>query len=246
MAKHLRVMTYNIRKGLGATGRKSVLASLREAIRKVEADIVFLQEVQGRTSHIGHAIPNGDQLEFLADSVWTHYAYGKNAIFDNSHHGNAILSKFPFSSWENVDISTNRIEKRGILHGVLRTPRSGIEIHLICLHLNLFERGRRVQVKRLADRVKSFVPSQGPLLIAGDFNDWRGQTCVTLREQLKVEEVGLSSMGRHARTFPAWFPVLPLDRIYFRDLKLVNLDIQNRSRWRTLSDHQALVAEFVV
>lgn len=247
MAKHLRVMTYNIRKGLGASGRKSVLTSLREAIRKVEADIVFLQEVQGRTNHKDLSIPNGDQLEFLADSVWTHMAYGKNAIYgEGHHHGNAILSKFPFESWANIDVSTNRLERRGLLHGVLKLPRTGAEVHLICLHFNLFESGRRIQVKRLADRVKSFVPGTGPLLIAGDFNDWRGQACVSLRDQLKVEEVGLSSMGKHARTFPAWFPILPLDRIYFRDLKLVNVGVQNHAQWRTLSDHQALVAEFVV
>jgi endonuclease/exonuclease/phosphatase family metal-dependent hydrolase len=248
MAKHLRVMTYNIRKGLGASGRRSVLASLREAIRKVEADVVFLQEVMGKSQKLGDPVAElkGDQLEYLADSVWTHYAYGKNAIHSEGHHGNAILSKFPFVSWENIDISTNRLERRGLLHGVLKVPHGHAELHLICLHLNLFGSGRRVQVKRLADRVRSFVPDGGPLLIAGDFNDWRGQACKSLREQLAVEEVGLTSLGRHARTFPAWFPVLPLDRIYFRDLKLVNLDVQDRHHWRMLSDHQAILAEFII
>lgn len=213
----------------------------------VEADIVFLQEVQGRSGerHLSSSF-NGNQLEFLADSVWHHHAYGQNAIVDDTHHGNAILSKFPFSSWENVDVSTNRLERRGLLHGVIKVPRTDQEVHLICLHLNLFERGRRIQVKRLADRVQSFVPAKGPLLIAGDFNDWRGQACTTLRNQLHVDEVGLSSMGKHAKTFPAWFPMLPLDRIYFRDLKLVNVDVQDHSHWRKLSDHQALVAEFQV
>lgn len=238
-------MTYNIRKGLGSSGRKSVLAALRDAIRKVEADVVFLQEVQGRSQR-RHLSPsfNGNQLEYLADSVWSHHAYGQNAIFDDSHHGNAILSKFPFSSWENVDVSTNRLERRGLLHGVMQIPGTDTKVDLICLHFNLFESGRRVQVKRLADRVLGFVPTKGPLLIAGDFNDWRGQACVTLRTQLQVEEVALSSRGQHAKTFPAWFPMLPLDRIYFRDLKLVNVDVQDHSHWRKLSDHQALVAEF--
>jgi endonuclease/exonuclease/phosphatase family metal-dependent hydrolase len=248
MANHLRVMTYNIRKGLGAGGRKSVLAELREAVRKVHADVVFLQEVMGLSQKRGDPVASlkGDQLEYLADSAWTHFAYGKNAIYSDGHHGNAILSKFPFVSWENIDISTNRLERRGLLHGVLKVPHGHAELHLICLHLNLFGRGRRIQVKRLADRVRSYVPAEGPLLIAGDFNDWRGQTCQDLRQELEVEEVGLTSLGRHARTFPAWFPILPLDRIYFRDLKLVNLDIQDRLHWRTLSDHQAIVAEFII
>jgi hypothetical protein len=45
------------------------------------------------------------QLEFLADEVWSYRAYGKNAVYDHGHHGNAILSKMPFTYHSNHDIS---------------------------------------------------------------------------------------------------------------------------------------------
>ncbi len=35
------------------------------------------------------------QFAFLADEIWPHFAYGKNAIYSAGHHGNAILSKHP-------------------------------------------------------------------------------------------------------------------------------------------------------
>ncbi len=43
----LRVCTYNIHKGFCATNRRSILQDLRHAIRTVDADLVFLQEVVG-------------------------------------------------------------------------------------------------------------------------------------------------------------------------------------------------------
>lgn len=247
MRTGLRVMTYNIRKGLGASGKTKVLKDLREAIRKVEADLVFLQEVMGHSEHEEHRQDGftGDQLEFLADSVWPHRAYGRNAIRSSGHHGNAILSKIPFKRWENIDISTNPFESRGLLHGVLGWPDKKTDLHLICLHLNLFERSRAVQVGALAKRVQETVPAEVPLLIAGDFNDWRGKATLRLEKELNVKEVGNQNGGTHNRTFPSWLPILPLDRIYFRKLKLADVKVTDVKAWKNLSDHQALIAEFL-
>ncbi|MDZ4084170.1 MAG: endonuclease/exonuclease/phosphatase family protein, partial [Bdellovibrionales bacterium] len=115
MNSHLNILTYNIHKGFDLTQR-FVLESIRENIRAVHADVVFLQEVQAE--HAGNFKKiNGwpkDQLEFLADEIWPHFAYGKNAVYQNGHHGNAILSKFPIQTFENIDISNNRFERRGI------------------------------------------------------------------------------------------------------------------------------------
>jgi endonuclease/exonuclease/phosphatase family metal-dependent hydrolase len=71
---------------------------LRDRLRELSADIVFLQEVQGL--HLGHAERHPDwpaqpQHEFLAEDVWGNHAYGRNMVYDHGHHGNAILSRFP-------------------------------------------------------------------------------------------------------------------------------------------------------
>src|SRR4051812_42651236 len=93
MSMTLKVLTLNVHKGFSALNSKFILPDLREALRTVDADLIFLQEVQG--AHSGHeaqvqAWPDVPQYEYLADSVWHDFAYGRNAVYSNGHHGNAI------------------------------------------------------------------------------------------------------------------------------------------------------------
>src|SRR5665213_3483852 len=109
----LKVLTYNIHKGFSAGNSEYVLEQMREAIRSVNADLVFLQEILGEHKKHQKRIsnwPEDSQFEFLANAVWPHHAYGKNAIYTQGHHGNAVLSKFPIAHWENLDVSSNRLE----------------------------------------------------------------------------------------------------------------------------------------
>ena len=46
-ARPLTVVTYNIHKGLSQFNRRLVLHDIRERLKSLEADVVFLQEVQG-------------------------------------------------------------------------------------------------------------------------------------------------------------------------------------------------------
>lgn len=244
--KTLKILSHNIHKGFSSGNREFMLHQVRNEIRRVHPDLVFLQEVLGQ--HEGHRArvrewPDQSQFEFLADEIWPHYAYGKNAVYSSGHHGNAILSKYPFVSWENIDISTNTVEKRGLLHGVIEVPGHASPLHAICVHLGLLEADRKKQVQWICDRIESHVPHGEPLLIAGDFNDWRMQITRTLQKELEVEEAFLSLANGHARTFPSWLPALKLDRIYFRGLSAVKARCLNESPWSGLSDHLALYVE---
>src|SRR4051794_21033552 len=111
----IKAVSYNIHKGFTSGNRSYVLNRIREGLRQVHPDLVFLQEVLGQ--HEIHkknvaGWPDQSQFEFLADELWPHYAYGKNAVYHHGHHGNAILSKYPFSFFENIDVSANSFEKR--------------------------------------------------------------------------------------------------------------------------------------
>src|ERR1041384_1655922 len=92
----LKVLTLNTHKGFTTLNRRFMLHELRDAVRAVAADLVFIQEVLG--SHEVHSTrypdwPKVPQYEFLADSIWTDFAYGRNAVYPAGHHGNAVLSK---------------------------------------------------------------------------------------------------------------------------------------------------------
>jgi endonuclease/exonuclease/phosphatase family metal-dependent hydrolase len=242
----LKVLTLNTHKGFTFFNRKFVLHELREAVRATGADIVFLQEVLGE--HNRHATrhqnwPTGPQYEFLADTIWKQFAYGRNAVYPHGHHGNALLSKFPIARHDNHDISVQGPEKRGLLHCVMNVPGTAREIHAVCVHLSLTENHRRQQLGLLCRLVSQQIPPDAPLVVAGDFNDWRCRAQALLERCAGLTEAFVSVQGREARTFPARFPLLRLDRIYVRNVRAVRPAVHSVRPWSHLSDHAALSAE---
>lgn len=245
----MKILSYNIHKGFSFANRRFVLKRMREVLEIVDADVVFLQEVVGQ--HDDHARdvdgwPAASQFEYLADRLWPHHAYGRNAVYDEGHHGNAILSKHDLVEWENIDISTNPFERRGLLHGIVHPPGMAKPLHLMCLHFDLHEYGRRRQVERLIDRIAAAVPDGCPVIIAGDFNDWRQRAGRIIEARLGMREAYKVVHGACARSFPSWFPFLRLDRIYLRGLEPVTAECLSGAPWSELSDHAALFAELAV
>ncbi|HEY0916621.1 MAG TPA: endonuclease/exonuclease/phosphatase family protein [Solimonas sp.] len=243
-----RILSLNTHKGFTVFNRRFVLHELREAVRGVGADIVFLQEVIG--SHQEHSTryenwPAVSQYEFLADTIWKDFAYGRNAVYPGGDHGNALLSKFPILSYRNLDVSQRGPERRGLLHCVLKHPGSGKEIHAICVHLGLRESHRREQL-RLMCRLIDELPPDAPLVVAGDFNDWRQRAHELLHQCSSLREVFIEAMGRAARSFPVRWPLLSLDRIYVRNVRVRGPEVLHQKPWSHLSDHAALIAEIQV
>ncbi len=241
----LRVLSYNIHKGFGPGKRLFTLRKIKEIIRTVHPDVVFLQEIVGEHKRHARRIvdwPQVSQFEFLADELWPHFAYGQNAVYSAGHHGNAILSKYPIVGYSNFDISRGRYDRRGFLHAIMETPKTGEIFHCICTHLALIGRHQKLQTMDICKRLASTTHHSEPLIVAGDFNDWRGKLTKEFTKSLGVHEIFHHSRGRHARTFPSRFPVLPLDRIYCRGMEARTLQVLSGKPWSTLSDHAALFA----
>jgi endonuclease/exonuclease/phosphatase family metal-dependent hydrolase len=248
MNKTLHIATYNIHKGFSHFNRRMMVHELRESLRTIRADVVFLQEVLG--SHERHAEryhnwPGTPQYEFLADSVWSDFAYGRNAVYDEGHHGNAILSRFPIASWENEDISAHRFEQRGLLHCEVSIDGWEDPLHCINVHLGLFSSGRRKQLNALRDRIQRLVPPHHPLVIAGDFNDWRIEAGDFLCNTLQVHEVFETAHGKPARSYPSTLPLLHLDRIYVRGFQVKSAQVLHGRPWSKISDHAVLSATMI-
>jgi len=234
------VLTLNIHKGFSTTQRHFTLENIRNCLRDSKATVVFLQEVVGEHSRLARKIPGwpeSNQLEFLADSVWSHHAYGKNAIYQYGHHGNAILSEIPFKSWNNVDVSLFNYSQRGILHGVTAN-----DLHLLCVHFGLFESERRSQAGKLVDYIRNNIPEEAPLILAGDFNDWRKSIHLRLTRELRLSDAHQQLNNRMASTYPSIRPFLPMDRIYLRGFHVKSCNIMKTAEWRRLSDHCAMIA----
>jgi endonuclease/exonuclease/phosphatase family metal-dependent hydrolase len=257
----LRIATYNIHKGVSSFGSRPRIHALKQALNAMEADVIFLQEVQGRHDLLAlrHAAnwPAQSQHEFLAGDS-QHCAYGVNAVYDHGHHGNALLSSFPIASSRNQDVSDHAYEARGILHCVVRMPKT--EIHCYVVHLGLFAGSRKRQTESLINAVASSAPNNAPIIIAGDFNDWGNHLSDVLRTDLSVMEVfdeRLSTRGfgtylrrlsgrgpkiQPARTFPAALPLLKLDRIYVRGFTVESAQVLHGPMWAKLSDHAPIMS----
>jgi len=243
----LKVLTYNIHKGFTTGNIRFVLHQIREQIRAADVDVVFLQEIQGQHSGKEKRInnwPSSTQFEFLADQIWQHHAYGKNAIYQKGHHGNAILSKYPFVRWENLNVSSLRRASRSILHGVIDVPCMRKNVHVVCIHLDFVARERQRQLQILNSRLKEHIPADEPLILAGDFNDWGEKVDEQLAADLELSETFKYLHGHHARTFPSWMPLMPVDRIYYRGLHLLECTCYKGRPWYRLSDHTPLYASF--
>lgn len=179
----LRLVSYNIHKGRSVGGRDS-LSELRLGLHGLHPDILFLQEVQGRNEQRMnlHA-----QHESLGAALHMEVAYGCNAIRERTDHGNALLSRFPIDSFENEDVSDHALEQRGLLHAEVNI--AGRTVHCFVVHLGLFADSRVRQVQAMTERIKRLVPDDAPVLIAGDFNDWRDELAPLFIKQLGVHEV---------------------------------------------------------
>lgn len=258
----IRVASYNIHKGISSIGGRPRVHALKQALTTMDADVFFLQEVQGRhdiyAAKHARLWPEQTQYEFLAGDSHQ-VAYGMNAVYNHGHHGNALLSRFPIASSSNRDVSDHAYESRGILHCVVNVQ--GTDLHCYVIHLGLFAGSRMRQTELLIDAVASTAPRNAPVIIAGDFNDWHQRLSGSLCNRLGVVEVfdqlravphgwmgalrRLSGRGqriRHARTFPAMLPCLSLDRIYVRGFSVEAAQVMHGMTWGRLSDHAPIMA----
>jgi endonuclease/exonuclease/phosphatase family metal-dependent hydrolase len=243
----IRILSYNIHKGFNIGNTDFILKQIRTAMREVNADVLFLQEVLGDHQDSRCSIPDWTtaiQFEYLADSVWPHFAYGKNAIYAEGHHGNAILSKFPIVDWSNQTISTNRFEQRGFLKARVQIPQLEKEIILANTHLDLTQSGRNQQAGMIIDDLKK--EAETPWVLIGDFNDWNKKVSQRIEKELNAKEAFKFLHGKYPPTFPSFMPVLSLDRVFLNKITPIHAVTLKDGHWKKLSDHLPLYVELEI
>jgi len=236
------ILTYNIHKGKTPWGTLIRLEEMKSHFIRLKTDLIFLQETATLyKENKAHSI-----LEQFSDSLWKNFAYGKNASYTEGDHGNAILSQYPILTQMNHEVSAHWIEKRGALYNVINIPEKDFKINLFCVHLGLTDSWRRKQVNKITQWVLKEIPSNEPLLIVGDFNDWNKKLSPLLLDTLNLNEAFLTLRNEHAKTYPSFFPFLCLDRIYYRGLKLLDAQCLSEDPWKQWSDHLPLTATFEI
>lgn len=173
-AKHnkkmnITVMCYNIHHG-NPPSKPGVIdvTAIADVIKKQNADVVALQEVDVNTRRSG----NINEAELISEKAGYPYYYFAKAInHDGGEYGVAILSKHQL-----IDTITLRLptkpstngEPRVLALATLQLP-GGEKIRMACTHLDAQKQddNRLLQIDKIVDYATS---EKLPLIIAGDFN----------------------------------------------------------------------------
>lgn len=233
----LRLVTYNVHGGVGSDGRYDP-GRVAAVIRDLDADAVALQEVDSRRH------PGGpeSQLAFLAAETALSSVAGPTLADAAGTYGNAVLTRLPVRRCRHWDLSVPGREPRGALDlelglGSGQTGEGVGVLRLVTTHLGLARHERRLQAGRLASVVGDD-PAELPLAVVGDVNDWVPWWGAARRLRRVLGRDPLR------RSFPARWPILPLDRIWVRPADaLVSCRAHLTPRSRDASDHLPLVAE---
>lgn len=195
-------------------------------ISELGADVIALQEAI-------RPFAGDDPLLRLAEQLKLHVAFVTTRIHRLGELGNAILSRWPITATSLLDLSFSRVERRSALAAQLLTPSGPLSF--VSTHLSLVHRRRRRQVEHLLEHPTL----QGPVFLAGDMNAWRkrDRAGLALDAQLQTNPDLV-----WPATFPAARPILPLDRIYARDAKILEIRAHVSPAARWASDHLPVVA----
>ena len=239
----LRVATYNIHKGVQGIGprRRLEIHNLGHAVEQLDADVVCLQEVRKehrREQQHFTRWPDVPQADYLAPEGYE-AVYRSNAVTRHGEHGNALLSRWPVLAHAHEDMSDHRFEQRGLLH--VEVLFHGVAVHVVVVHLGLIAGSRMRQQAQLARYLEREVPPDVPLVVAGDFNDWRASL------QPAFNAIDLRAYeSNHPATFPSRLPLLQMDYVYARGMHPLGVTVPSGRIWARMSDHLPVVAEFAL
>jgi endonuclease/exonuclease/phosphatase family metal-dependent hydrolase len=247
-AQTLCVATYNIHGGLGRD-RRVDFERVADVILDLDADVIALQEVETPAT-----VPYGAMgLVHRLDQQGYHSVHGPTLRSERGSYGNVLITRLPVMRHFGHDLSEPGREPRGLIeahlslsghvagHGV-PVPRQ--ELHCCATHLGLRGWERRRQIERLVERIDRCRPQgffRSPVVLLGDFNEWHRRSGRLRPIQERLETAPLRP------TYPSYWPLLPLDRIWFGGgLRVEHLDAVTTGAARIASDHLPLRATLVL
>ena len=237
----LRVMSWNIHKGVGGLDRRYDLNRTIEVIDHYDADILVLQEVARGIQKLG----KDDQVQLLVKALGFHATFYPEHRFQGGAYGNLILARWPMFYPTHLDLTIGWRKKRGMVQAHVRTHIDKHQRTLVVhnMHLGLAGSERGLQLDRfVSSHPLKQLHTSTPIIVGGDFNDLWG----TLGAKYLAPS-GFERAGTLANTFPSTLPLRPLDGLFFRGgLRLTHCEVARSKLARAASDHLPIYADFVL
>lgn len=234
----MRLLSYNIHKGIGGRDRRYDLDRVARVIEHENPDLICLQEVTRHARRTCH----DDQPEILAARFTAAaHVFQMNVHYREGGYGNLILSRWPIVDSYHLCLRWRGWKPRGAQLAVLETPDG--PLRLANWHLGLRNRERHWQVEKLLSHDRFRDAAGPPTLIVGDFNDWQNSLpAASLADHGFVEATRPAS---RFRSFPAFLPLLALDKAFHRDgVRVAEARVVRTALARRASDHLPLVVDF--
>jgi endonuclease/exonuclease/phosphatase family metal-dependent hydrolase len=235
----VRVVTWNIHKGIGGVDRRYRLERTIAVLAQLAPDLALLQEVAEGMPRCGM----DNQVDKLAEALdMRHAAFGAEHRFRIGGYGNAILSRYPLTDSTRIDLTIGRRKQRGLVqtraHAKLEHGTRSLVVFNLHLGLSGSERAQQLETF-LACHPFAHLHHDTPLIVGGDFNDvW-----ASLGQRF-LEPKGFTRAGKLLPTFPAALPLRPLDGLWIRGgIKVVSAHPVRTALATAASDHLPIVAE---
>ncbi len=230
------VMSFNTQHCLNYVEQKIDFEIMARAIKQCDADVVGLNEIHGE----GKDEEYTDQTKTLSEltGLENHY-FAKATYIDNcGPFGNAILSRYPIISVENIPIpdpevksGTELYETRCLLKAKLA---NGITVMITHFGLNHDEHLNAVRV--VTENIE-----KEKCILMGDFNAEPDNEVLNPIRELLFDTAALYSSD--LLSFPSIDPYKKIDYIFTsRDLKVITADIPNI----VAADHRPHTAEIAL
>jgi endonuclease/exonuclease/phosphatase family metal-dependent hydrolase len=234
----LRLLSYNIHKGIGGRDRRYRVERIIEVLEQENPDLICLQEVDRNVRRSHHH----DQPRLLADyfKAAAHH-FQMNVHLKEGGYGNLILSRWPCRQRHHLSLRLRRKKPRGAQLVIVETPEG--PLHLVNWHLGLAEKERCWQAGHLLGHALLRESADLPTLIVGDFNDWRNRLAGVAFTAHAFHQA--TTPPSHFRSFPAFFALAPLDKAFYRgDVWVRHIRIVRTALAKRASDHLPLVIDF--
>ena len=234
----MRLLTCNIHSGIGGADRRYSLERIVALIAGENPDLICLQEVDSNVPRSGH----DDQPTLLGRELKAAASFYQLIVpRGDGGSGNLVLSRWPFIEQHSVCLTRPWSRPRGAQLVVVQTPDG--PLHLVNWHLSLSESDRRWQANHLLTHPLFLQSAHLPTLIVGDSNDWLDILEGHCFHKHQFQQA--TSPSSRFRSFPAFFSIMSLDKVFYRGaLQVQEVGIVQSRLARQASDHRPLVLGF--
>lgn len=223
----MRILSYNIRGGLGMDGRRDTLR-IAEGVRALAPDIACFQEVHRRLPWSGWI----NQPRILSRQLGMPFVFQACVRLPWGGYGVGIATRFPITYVKRFRLKSGK-EPRGALHVKVETPHGPLSV--FCTHWGLDAAERAAQAAQMTGWIRAV---SHPSVVCGDLNDLPEAGYV----QEFLRETGLRDSGLtpNLPTYPSDAPKSRIDVVL------------HTAQWRVshlfapaslLSDHLPVVAD---